>query len=159
MSAIILEHGHYQVHAGLSFIVSKTSLAVANAGSLDIRFKTGTNKCHMSFDIAVSGKANILIYKPTTQSAGTALTVYNSNENSVVTTTATVTHTPVVTTLGTYNILDKLITVAGGVSIGGAGTGRNEIIFKANTEYLIRITNTSGGAIDISNVITFYEEA
>jgi hypothetical protein len=158
MSLINIDQGHYQVHAGYSFSVCKTSLAVANAANQDIRFKTGSKSCHMAFDISLTGKANVLIYEASTISAGTALTVINNNRNIANTALATVTHTPTVTAVGTTILADKLIgTASSGVVMGGAGSGRNELIFKPNTEYLIRVTNTSGAAIDIGNCINFYE--
>jgi hypothetical protein len=158
MSVINIDNAHYHIHAGLSFTTSRIATAVANAANSDVRFKTGTKSCHVAIDISISGKAQYIIYEAPTISVGTALNVYNNNRNSANVTTATVTHTPTVTATGTTDILNILVaTASSGSPILGTPGGRIEFIFKPNTEYLLRCTNTSGGAIDMNTVINWYE--
>lgn len=158
MSMVQIDHAHYQIHAGLSFLASRIATAVANGANHDIRFKTGANACHVQIDVSCSAKSQFLIYEGATISAGTAIDVKNSNRASTRTATATITHTPTVTATGSNIILNRLIgTGSSGAPVLGSPGGRIEFIFKPNTEYLLRNTNTSGTAADMNTVISFYE--
>jgi hypothetical protein len=158
MSQITIDHVHYHVHAGYHFTVCHAATGVANNGNLDIRFKTGAKSCHSIFDVAPSAKAQFYVYEAATISAGTALAAYNNNRNSAKETTATVTHTPTVTATGTINPIKKFLgSGTPGIPIGALENTRNELILKPNTEYLIRLTNTSGSAADLGICVFYYE--
>lgn len=158
MSSVIIDHAHYRAHAGLGFTASKLLEGVSNNGNLDIRFKTGSIDCHMVIELGASGKGKFLIYEGATISDGTEMAVYNSHRDSDRTATATVTHTPTVTSEGTTVLIEKLIPGSnGGNAVGAIGGTRAEFILKPDTERLFRVTNTAGTAQDLNIVMSWYE--
>lgn len=149
---------HEHIHDGDHYNASYLVAAVANNGNADIRFTTGAKSCHMNAVMTASGKSQFFIYEAPTVSVGTAITIYNNKRSSTNTPTAAVKHTPTVTAAGTTLLINGLINGGtGGVSQGGSGGNRNEIVFKPSTEYLIRLTNTAGTAQDLNILLEWYE--
>jgi hypothetical protein len=97
---------------------------------------------------------------PTVSAEGTAITPINMNRFSSNTPTGDIKHTPTVTGTGTSFGKELIPGGTGPFSIGGID-GRSvrapEIILHSARTYLIRITNQSGGTIDISFAAGFYE--
>ena len=150
---------HKEVHEGEHFTATYLSAAVANNASLDIHIVTGAAKVpHTIIEVDVDGKSHLFLYETiTTSGNGTGVTPYNNNRNSALTATTAVYHTPTVTGTGT---LIKNILIPGGTKqavVGSSGSTRTEWILKASTKYLLRVTNKSGSAIDISAALKFYE--
>ena len=153
-----IDIGHKKIHDGNNFNASISSLAVANAGNLDIRFKTGAKVPHLTLTFTSTGKSTFKIYEAATISAGSALTSYNSNRNKATASTVTITSAPTVTATGSTLVYDGLLNGgSGGLTAGAMGATRNELVLIPNTEYLIRLTNTAGTAQDLNIAMSWYE--
>lgn len=158
-----IDYAHAKVHAGDFYTVSHLSTAVANGASLDILIITGsTYQLHSNFVVSAGGDAYFYIYEATTVSAnGTALTPYNNLRSSSNAAEADFYYGPTVTGVGTQLYVDFLagggFFGAGGVS-GGPIRAGTELDLKTSTNYLLRLTNTSGGSQDLSFGMGFYEQ-
>ena len=91
------------------------------------------------------------------------MTAYDTNRVSANTSQATFTHTP--TTTGDGTLLRHVLMPGGGAILPPGGSdgspvrGGTEWILAPSTVYLLRATNTSGGAIDIGLEVGYYEHA
>ena len=155
---------HRLSHDGMVYHVSEKQTGLANAGVFDILLKVpaGVYPHFNRAEISVgAGDVDIVMYEGTTVSAdGSAKSVQNVNGNSTRTASTTVSSGPTVTGVGTLrHTLWAPPTGAGvGSSVGLTNLGfGEEWLLKPLTNYLIRITNNSGGAIDFSYEILFYE--
>jgi hypothetical protein len=148
----IIDAVHYQIHSGNAFIAQRLFTSVGVAANADIRILNGaTKELHLKATIIAESKAYFYIYEGTTYSAnGTGLTAYNSNRTSATATTGALYYTPTVNVLGTA-------IKAGMLLAGGSITDREEIMLKKSTDYLFRVTNTSGVISDISIALEWYE--
>lgn len=154
-----IDCAHRQVHLGNYFIASNIFLAVAGAGTADLRIIVAATKAlHAIVNITVEGKATVHFYEGTTYTgAGVGVTVYNKNRASLTASTATVQHTPAVNVLGTNIYQSFMHGGSRNFAIGSSRGNAQEWIFKKSGDYLIRVTNTSGAASDISIEVEFYE--
>lgn len=154
---------HHEVHEGEMWHASYTNSNVANGANLDFVMVTGaTKECHAAFEVFAGGQVTVYLYEaPTLSNNGTGVTAYNMKRSHVGSATATTTHTPTVTQTGTTALVNGRI-LPGGTSattrIGGGIRTGVEWILAANTKYLLRCTNSSGGAIAINAVVEWYEE-
>lgn len=150
---------HHEIHEG-EYFFTEYSASVNNAASLQIRILTGANGLHFESDIGVSGQSQLYFYEAPTISDGTVLTVYNRKRTDTTHTTPfQAWHTPTVGGVGTTPLIPGRLIPGGtnpGTRIGGTSGQRKEWILKPNTEYLVRITNTSGSAIIISATVEGY---
>lgn len=158
----IIDSSHQKVHDGDSYSAHIEFTAVGAGASVDILIEAGTDRMHFDYLLNAENDCRLLIYEAPTATPGTAVTVYNSNRASSNTTSATITHTPTGVTPGTTIIHTSILYTAllsGGISLlNGAGGPRSpELILNANTDYLMRITNNSGGAIDFFVELGYYE--
>jgi len=159
---VVTEHTHHEVHEGEAFNASYLvphGSEVANDAAQDFLFVTGTKTAHAFINIAVGGDCDALLYEGTTASAnGTGLAELNLNRTSTNTATATAFHTPTVTTEGTLLQQKFLPGGVGPLAPGSSHSAGAEWILKASTKYLVRVTNRSGGAIQLSIMAEWYEE-
>lgn len=143
---------------GHAYSVSFVDAAVADAGLSEIRVLTSTDPIVLFASIFGSGDADLQIYEAATISGGGSLTSYNLNRNSSNTTGITVTSNPTVTATGSTLILDaKIPSTVKKDAVPFAQATSFPRILKTSTEYLIRYTNDSGSAEDISWVLQFGE--
>lgn len=155
---------HQRVHSGQSFMAGnlwEEGTAVADNASAEILVQVGANPLHLIQDVAAGGDCAFAILKGVTFSgAGTALTVFNKNDTSVLAADVTITHTPTGISGGTAWPAKA---VPGGAGGGGGSPGgsdgnyNRENILAANTDYLFRVTNRSGAATQISITLEFYD--
>ena len=156
--SISTDHG--KIHDGDGYSVSAIYAAVANAGVVNLCFKTpaaNTQKLiHLKYRDILAASKNIRIdlYEAPTDAPinGSALTPINRNRNSANTSLMTVKSAMDITTAGAININSET---------HAAGDSRpmdQEFFLKANTWYLYTFTNSTGGATDISAFIYWYEE-
>lgn len=150
---------HHEIHEG-EYFFTEYSASVNNAASLQIRILTGADGLHFDSDIGVGGQCQLYLYEAATISLGTPLVIYNRKRNDVTHTAPfQAWHTPTVGATGTTALIPGRL-VPGGSSnqtrIGGFGGQRKEWILLPNTEYLLRITNTSGAAVVISATVEGY---
>lgn len=161
---VALSEEHWVIHKGLAFMFHYKATGVANGASVEILLANPNgNYPHLhAFDLmAGSGGIDMYLFEDTTVSAaGTAVSTFNPNRNSTNTPNLVVTHTPTVTGAGTELFHLWLPPTATGVGVKN-GIIRSqegmEWIAKNNANSLIRITNNSGGAIDIMLRVMFYE--
>lgn len=156
---------HHEIHEGETYQASYKSpdaSNIADNGTIDILVKTGAKYCHLAFEIAAGGDAEILLYEDTTTSNdGTPLVEHNMNRGIADSATAAAFHTPTVTDVGTLLENRFVPGGAGGNSQGGSGTIRpgTEWILNINKNYLVRGINRAGTAQPMSNIVQWYEES
>lgn len=157
----IIPWEHHQVHAGEMFHVDYTWQDLADGGNAQIRFRTGTKDAHVGISGSVGGKCFAYLYEDANISLGTELFIWNMDRNSAHRPDARAYHTPTVTNVGTKALVNGIVIPGGSgpavARIGASTRTDAEWELKPNTEYLLRITNDSGGAIDVSMLIEFYE--
>jgi hypothetical protein len=156
---VFVDSVHHEVHEGIFFNVEH-SANVANGNSLEMLITTGAGQAHAAFAIAAGGQITLYFFEGTAKTGGTGLTPRNMNRNKSDNTEVVVAHTPAGAGDGTAVINGRLL--PGGTTqqtrVGGAARANTEIILKPSTKYLLRATNTSGGAIDINPVFSYYIE-
>lgn len=161
-SFTIITHGHSKVHQGDHYHVSHIFAAVASAGTAEILIQVPANlTIHMNYNVSATGEGRVQIFEGTTFSgAGTALTEVNNNRRSTNTSTVTATHTPTTTGDGTQILGSVLPGGATGSNIGSAQHGPDEqFMFDESTNYMIRFTNDSASAENVSIEVAYYEVA
>lgn len=150
------------IHSGVAFDVSGYTASLANGSSLIFLGKTGAKQVHFhGFNIVTSaGLATIEFFEGTTVSAnGTAVSTPNKNRNSTTTATMQVYSGSTVTSNGTLLASRHILSVGGGAHIeGGEANVSSEWLLKPNTNYMFKITNSSGSAIALSASFYFYEK-
>lgn len=155
---------HSHIHAGQLFIAGHTFAAVASAASVDlvIEAPASPKQIHFAFDASASAGGRVSLYKDPTYTGGTPITPLNMNGNSVNTADAVVRHTPSVSAAGTLLPLGGVVP---GGSGGNAAGGSNsdlargiEIIASYSSKYLLRFTNDSSQAENVSIQFGFYEK-
>ncbi len=159
-AALVIDTVHHEVHEGEMFHASHTNGSVSNGANLDMLLVTGaTVETHVSWDVFAGGQVTVYLYEGATTSA--AVAAYNMKRDSLNTPEATVTHTPTVTATGTTALVNGRI-LPGGTSnqtrVGGGIRSSAEWILAPETQYLLRVTNTSGGTIAINVGLEWYEE-
>ena len=100
-------------------------------------------------------------YEAPTVAAGTAVTIYNMKRNSANVPLSTLKHTPTVTDVGAVALINGRILPGGNsptTRVGGGIRSGAEWILAPNTQYLMRVVNTSGAAIAANVVLEWYEE-
>lgn len=158
-SLAIAEFTHALVHAGEIFTVSGIAAAVVDAASFELLINVPADKTlHVVLEGSATGDAKGYIYEgPTVSANGTAVIPTNRNRTSSGLADSLFYMTPTVTTTG-----DLLFStyMPGGVKKtagGSSGESFGEWILAPGL-YLMRFTNSSGAAADMSAQMTFYEE-
>ena len=156
---VTIEAEHHEVHESNMYIVAHRFEDVADDGVVRFRIiLAATKRLHCKFELAVGGNSRFDLYQGTTYDAdGTELVEYNQDRGAADSASPSTYHTPTVNTLGT-KILPGVL--PGGVkNFAGGGSARSftEWILKPSTDYLLVITNVSGGVIDIAVTAEFYE--
>ena len=160
---------HHLGHEGKVFAHSDRHAALANAGVLDylIIIPAGNplRQVHMRYGII--GKANtgtldvdIELFKDSITSAnGTPESIVSTNDANVRTTDVTLFVGPTVSNVGTFKTATALIGEK--KSASNLDQAVPEWILAPNgileRKYIVRITNNSGGTVDVINGIFFYD--
>ena len=161
---VAIPYWHYRVHEGEMFQVECYYGAVANTAFADMLFTTHADyEMHLAIGIPSGGGIqNVRLYEnPTNVSGGTALTAFDLNRSTSNSCHATITYAPVVVDTGSTQII-KQRHLLGDDAIGNFGIDviqNMEHIFKKNEQYFLRVQNSSGGAMNMSIVVEFYEVA
>lgn len=160
----IINYTHKKVHEGRLNKIIRFVESLADDGQINILFRTGDNEFHFIPEFQNVGTASLLIYRSPTltdpANPGTALPIYNLNDSNPITPAFTAFHTPSLSDIGTLINPDYGIAAATVQSknVGQLSPGE-EIVFKPNTDYLLRLTNISGGVSAASSLkIEGYEE-
>jgi len=154
-----IETEHAEIHEGETYICSHFYSLVADDANADLRITSGSNKeLHITITVAVAGNGETLIYEGTTYTvAGTNVVIYNRDRTSSNSSDATCRHTPTANVLGTELFHGYAPGGEKKEAIGSVRKTAQEWIFKKSEDYLIRFTNRSGGAIDVSIEVEWYE--
>lgn len=157
-----------EINNGNSYASGHRFNAVADTNAVDIHMLTGTTAVNVVASVTVDGgPVDVEAFEAATISGnGTTKGILNRNRNSSNTAAAQVFHTPTISDDGTQ-LVDTLIpSTSGGAganafSLGGSANTDHEndkFILKPSTSYLIRVTNNSGGPIDVVITLNWYEE-
>ena len=146
-----LQQGHF-------YSVSKIFAAVADdgVGELLVRVPSNTTLYVNIFGASTAQFQGFLFEAPTNSDDGTTQAVIATNRSDGKTSGVLAFHTPTIT--GTGTALGEVVAPGGtkNQSIGSSGGGNVEWVLDGGKDYLVRITNNSGGAADISIGLGFY---
>lgn len=155
-STVSIPIEHNMTHRGKRFFHENT-VTISGAGNVYqyvIVTPATTTYAHLHPDINGTVEYTVDITEGiATVSDGTAITAYNKNRNSATTATTTLFHTPDTPSGGT--VISSART-GSGKSYGGA-IGEEEIVMKANTKYMITITQIPAGDGYYSVHLDWYE--
>jgi hypothetical protein len=159
---------HYRVHEGESFVTgyfwseSASSGNIADNATVCLLVQPGAGM-HTIANVMAGGEAEVYFSSGTTTSSSTAatsVTPINKNAYSNKTSACTVSWgtTAIVTDYGTDYPGALIAGGSGGNAVGGSYGGyERETVLKADVNYLIRVTNRSGGVAPVSINIEYYE--
>jgi hypothetical protein len=159
-----IETEHAQIHKEKGFFYS-TNFTVANTtDKFFVLENPAGNYPHLRI-IGISIEdtpCDFYVYENPTYTGGTARTVYNLSRSSSNTPDLVVSEDPTVTANGTQIEYQYLAGSGGGpVGQGASGISTDDLptewILKPNEDYLIRLYNNSGGAIDADLRMFWYE--
>jgi len=151
---------HVKVHEGKIFTASHKESGIANSASHDLLIKVPAGvRMHLRFfEIKTTDNpCDILLYSgPTTSADGNAVTAHNSDHDSDTSATVTIFEGPTVSAVGDEKHTDLIVA---GKNAGGSfsDSGSEETILSAETNYLLRVTNNTGGAMDALHKVVWYE--
>lgn len=148
----------YGAESGLAFIATHTNLDVASSADVEVLIQVGTSNIGMVLTGSIAGQAHFFLFEgPTVTVAGTSVSVVCRDRVSPKTSTIVVTHTPTTTADGT-ELLDTFL--PGGLrstATGSLTTGPQSWHLKANTDYLLRMTNLSATTSAITIGLDFVD--
>ena len=157
-AAIILDEPHAKVHGGMSFHLSWVK-TVTSPGTMDILFVVPDSDIlpHLTIGYESQGEIRYTVYRaPVVSATGTAMQIYNRDENSSTLPGVLCYHTPTVTTTSSPMIFDWVAGAGKGVPSSERGT--SERIMRRNTAYLFRINNQSNQSNTCSMRFDWYEQ-
>lgn len=158
-AAIVLDGPHAKVHCGMSFHVSwfKT---VSAPGTMDMLFVVPDSDVlpHLTISYESQGEIEYIVYRgPIVSSVGTAMPIYNRDENSSTLPGVLCYHTPTVTINSAPAIFQWVAGAGKGTPSSERGT--SERIMRRNTSYLFRISNRSNQENTCSMRLDWYEQS
>lgn len=141
---------------GNAYTVSHIFESVSNGDDAELLISCGDHAVYLGYKTFVGGQCYGRIYEsPTITSNGTDLSIISNNRANILSDGCSFYHTPSVSSDGTL-LAEALIPGGSGIfSRSGAASGLSQWIIAPNTSYYIKITNDSGGAIDISHTFNF----
>jgi len=150
---------HVKIHQGKMFYASYLGTALADGGTAQVWFAVGSQTAHVLIEGKAGGKAWGYLIEGGTVSGGTAITAYNQNRESAAVPESALKHTPTVGG-GGVTLLSEYIPGGGATPVSAsAGQARtnSEWLLAANTDYVVRIINASGGAQPVQISLQWYE--
>ena len=160
---------HHLGHEGKVFIHGERHNAIANGANFDmlIRIPAGNAARQVHFRFNYSGKANtgtldvdVILYEGITVSAdGSSEVIASTNDAVVKSTGVLMFSSPTVTDLGNYKAQTAMLGEK--KSASSEDQAVPEWIMAPNgasaRDYLMRVTNNSGGTADIIHALFFYD--
>lgn len=147
----IADDPHSRVHQGVMYHCSAINASVASDANFDMLITTPADDyIHMIIEAASGGLSEVRFYEGAAFSGGTPEAVMNVKRTSTREWGGTMVTAPTVSDVGT--LLSAQV-MPGGVknqAVGGDASFSIEWICKVSTNYLIRLTNRSGGATRMS---------
>ena len=158
-----IEYEHHEIHGGSHYFIDTVVSRNINH-VFDIQWTTPntTKEAHFTFDVITSGQTSWYAYEGAVIAVpGSAVTPFNSDRNSLKTSTQTIAlHTAATVALATAITETSAATLFASGVIGAGRTGGfvgrdREIILRQNTIYCFRVVATA--AADIGFVVNWYE--
>ena len=150
---IVVSHYEADLHESNRFKASYLQPhggELANDATHDFLIKVGALSAHATLRIAVGGDCDFLFYSKTTVSAdGAALDSISKNRKNIGVAVMEVYSAPTVTGVGA-SLLSLFVPAGTKKALSGGDWGETAWILEQNTNYLVRITNRSGAAIQFS---------
>lgn len=160
---------HHLGHEGMVFIHGERHDGIADGASYDIliRIPAGDADRQVHFRFNYTAKAvtgtldvDVILYKdPVVSADGTPETIISTNDAIVKTSGVLMFHTPTVTSVGIFKTSVEMFGEK--KSAGSKETSVPEWILAPDgvnaRDYLMRLTNNSGGAIDFNHDLFFYD--
>ena len=163
VEVITTVHGH--AHAGNLWLVGHIWTGIVAAGVVELQLTVGANKnAHFMWGVNSTAQGRIQIFRGPTSSGGTTITPFNVDDSDVSPPSpeATAVWDPTVTGDGTELPLGSVLPGGSGFLASGGSDAElvrgPEIIGRASTKYLVRFTNDSSSAENISLHAGFYEK-
>lgn len=155
-----LDVAHYEIHYGGMFHAEFVDDSVADDGTVDVLLRTGDTADHAIFEVAVGGQSSVQMFEaPEVGAAGTEISSLNMNRLVTRTAETLLYHTPTITATGAMTMVNRIIPAGATAQtrVGGQSSKGVEWVLAPSTDYLLRITNTSGGAVPVSVMFEWYE--
>ena len=146
---------HHEIHEGEHFYICGHQ-TFGNGAVVDFTVITpaGTKWIHMTFEISGTGATSVEVHEAATvDAAGSAVVVQNNNRNSLNTSVTTVRTGDTFTGEGTMIFTAQ----AGANKETGFITREKELILKAGTTYIFRITNETAQDNEVTYCGEWYE--
>lgn len=158
---VITDSVHHMIHKGLMYQSDRLVPALANDAAIEILIIVAANtSAHMRFQAAIGGDAEVKLFENTTVTGnGTQIVGVNRNRFMASRAATTLTyHTPAVSDDG--DPLSPGVSIPGGgggtPGVGGQVGSFEEWILNPGN-YLMQLTNTSGGSQPASVALDWYE--
>ncbi len=155
-----LDVAHYEIHYGGMFHAEFTNSSVANNGTVNVLMSTGDTGGHAIFEVAVGGQSSVQFWEaPTAATGSTVVPAFNMNRWLTRTAESLIYAAPTITATGELTLVNRIIPAGATVQtrVGGQSSKGVEWVLAPNTDYLLRVTNTSGGAVPVSVMLEWYE--
>lgn len=150
---VAISHYEIDVHQSRRFKASYLQphgSELANDATHDFLIRVGALGAHATIRLSVGGNCDLLLYEATTVSAnGAVLAAISKNRESLGAAQTLMYDGPTITGVGTL-LFSWFATGGTRSALGGGSWGETEWILQANTNYLVRITNRSGNAIQLA---------
>jgi len=153
----------YKIYQGYGFSISHRFEGVADGSSIDVYFENPSGSGREVFLIAIEiitfGQCYVDIYRGNSVNvAGTSITPMNLNFKSAISSIANVEYGGTYT-LGTLTLQTVCPGGAKVRAIGGATEVGETAVIPENFNFLVRVTNQSGAATDLSIRVLWWEES
>lgn len=149
------------IHDGLAFSYSMNAVGLANNGTVSMLLRTGAKQVHfdgLSLDVSQAPVSLLLYEAPTVTTTGTLQATRGRNRINTNVSVMTVYLTPTVSSAGLLLDTQLIVTASQGNSkVAGTAEVDEGWVFKANTDYYILMTNSSGAAINYNTQLTWHE--
>ena len=155
-----LDVAHYEIHYGGMCHAEHVDGTVADDDVVDVLLRTGASADHAIFEVSVGGQSSVQMWEaPQVGDVGTAFGSLNMNRLMTRTAETLLYHSPTITATGAITMVNRIIPAGATAQtrVGGQSSKGVEWVLAPETDYLLRITNTSGGNIPISTVFEWYE--
>ena len=149
------------VHDGLAFSYSINATGLANGGTVSFLFRTGAKQVHfdgLGLDVSVAPVSITLHETPTVTTTGTLQTTRRRNRINTTVSLTTVYLNPTVSAVGTILDSQLIVNVSNGSNkVAGTASVEGGWVLKANTDYYILMTNSSGSSINYNMQFAWHE--
>jgi len=147
------------IDEGVVYSFNASSSLANGATATFIGRVNGTPTHFYDLNVTVSAGAFTIEFfeSPTVTSNGTAQTAINLNRQSTNTHNMNIFSSPTVTSNGTLLKSVKIFQTGTGGKGSGNAIVSDKWLLKPNTDYLVRITNNSGGVAEFVGSFSFYE--